>query len=189
MPMNEKKEISGTLFSAMLFALDAFMGKDGVISILKFANLDSDELINLYNANYPVNRPISYDHFSKFISALNSILGHGTDGEIIYHYGKEYLGIKLIPYITSGFEALLASLESWLGGKWEIINEDKENYTVQVKNSAMIYSTSLNSCTCFTLSGIFSCALEQITGEGYETKELRCMSRGDESCIFEVKKI
>ena len=187
--MNSKKDIAGTLFSAMLFALDAFMGKDGVISILRFAQLDSDEFLNLYNANYPANKSVPYDHFKRFMSAINNILGHGTDGEIIYHYGKEYLGIKLIPYISSGFEALIASLENWLGGKWEVLEKIKQNYTIGVKNSPFIYCNDLSHCTCYLIAGIFACAMEQLTGEKYETKELMCMSKGDPACIFEVNRI
>ncbi|NHI91613.1 MAG: hypothetical protein EAX96_03850 [Candidatus Lokiarchaeota archaeon] len=187
--MEEKRKISGTLFSAMLFALDAFMGKDGVISILRFANLDSEEFLDLYNANYPANKSVPYDHFARFMNALNNILGHGTDGEIIYHYGKEYLGIKLIPYISSGFEALIASLESWLGGSWHILKNSDDNYIIKIKNSPLIYSKGLHSCTCYMIGGIFSCAMEQLTGEKYVTKEMKCMSKGDESCLFEIKKI
>ena len=94
LPMSDKnnREISGTLFSAMLFALDAFMGKDGVISILKFAKLDTEELINLYNANYPANRNIGLDHFSKFIKAF-WITGHIA-----------YRPPNLFEYIYSGWK-------------------------------------------------------------------------------------
>ncbi len=184
-----KDEISGTLFSAMLFALDAFMGKDGVISILKFAKLDSDELIDLYSANYPANRNVTLEHFSQFVKALNSIMGHGTDGEIIYHYGKQYLGIKLIPYFSSGFGSLIASMEDWLGGTWKFETNNSEIYKVKVKNSPFVYSKDMGCCTCHLVGGIFACAMEQITGDQYDTEEICCMSQGDAACEFIVKKI
>ena len=184
-----KQEISGTLFSAMLFALDAFMGKDGVISILKFAKLDSDDLINLYNANYPANKPVSIEHFSKFVEALNGIMGHGTDGEIIYHYGKQYLGIKLIPYFSSGFESLIGSMEDWLGGTWKFEEDSSDTFKIHVKDSPFIFSKELGCCTCHVIGGVFACAMEQITGDQFESTEVQCMSQGDESCQFVLKKV
>lgn len=161
------------------------MGKDGLISILRFAGLD-DLLDHAIKNDYPKTKNISSSEFQAFIKAVTEIMGHGTT-DILIHYGTHYLGLKLIAYYGNGLDEMMRNFEDWLGGTWTVQSQSPEQITVSVENTVFGLRAA-ESTGCSILRGIFNCIMEQITGDEYTTEELECMTSGAQCCKFTIKK-
>lgn len=177
------KKISGIIFSSIISALDDFMGVDGVNSILKFARLEE----------YITKQPSRVDsvplqYFHALIESMCNVMGYGTD-QILFHYGKNYLALKLVPFMTDLSE-FIKNFQEWSGGNWIILKNDPYEKIIQIFNSPFSSINSPNSFTpCNIIRGIFENVLEQITGEQYKCEERKCLVKGNECCEFYIKKI
>jgi len=178
-------EVSGIIFSAFMSSMYDFMGKDGLLSILKFADLD--ELVDYGVKNdYPKSKNIVYSKFQSFLHAMTEIMGHGTS-EILIHYGKNYLGLKLIAYYGSGIEEMVSNFEKWLGGKWTVITNRPEEVVISVENGLFVQEyPQLTSWAI--LQGVFSCILEQLTGDNYFADEMELSNSDTPSCKFTIRR-
>ncbi|MFX1449560.1 MAG: V4R domain-containing protein [Promethearchaeota archaeon] len=177
-----KKEISGIFFASMISALNDFMGVDGLNSILKIAKLD--EYIGITPSK---THSIASDRFQTLIESIINVMGYGTD-EILFHYGKNYLALKFIPYMTE-LSNFIMNLQEWLGGNWVIQKDNPNEKVIQIFNSPFSQPGSPKSHTsCHIIRGIFEIVMEQITGEKYTCEEKKCVVKGDNCCEFIVKK-
>ena len=167
----------------MISALNDFMGVDGLNSILKYARLEE----------YIYKKPsrtesISLQSFHALIESMMTIMGYGTD-EILFHYGKNYLALKFIPYMTE-FSTFIKNLQDWTGGTWNILKNNPTEKIIQITNSPFsLHCSSKSFASCHIIRGIFESVLEQITGEKYNCEENKCATKGNEFCEFYVKKV
>ncbi len=177
-----KKEISGIVFSSIISALNDFMGIDGLNSILKIAKLD--EFIGVKTLK---TQSITIERFNALLESMINVMGYGTY-EILYHYGKNYLAIKFIPYMTE-LSAFIMNFQEWIGGKWVIQENNPDRKIIQIFNSPFSLPGSKNSHSwCHIIRGVFENVMEQITGEKYICVENKCELRGENCCEFIIEK-
>ncbi len=167
----------------MVSALDDFMGVDGLNSILKFARLEE------YIGRKPSRlEHISIQRFHSFIESIMNIMGYGTD-EILFHYGKNYLALKFVPFMTE-LTTFVKNFEEWLGGHWSILKNDPSEKIIQIIDSPFsLHGNKKSFSSCNIVRGIFEIVMEQISGEKYCCEEKKCAANGEECCEFYVKKI
>jgi len=177
-----KHKISGIVFSSMISALDDFMGIDGLNSILKFAQLD--EFIGKKPSRIDA---ISIQKFRAFIDSMITIMGYGTN-EILFHYGKNYLALKFVPFMTE-LSSFVNNFQEWVGGVWVVVKDDPEEKIVQIENSPFsLHEPKKTFSSCHIIRGIFEILMEQITGKKYVCEELKCSAKGATFCEFSIKK-
>ncbi|NVM01934.1 MAG: hypothetical protein HWN67_06340 [Candidatus Helarchaeota archaeon] len=177
-----KKEISGIVFSSIIKALNDFMGIDGLNSILRIAKLD--EFIGVEPSK---TQPITIERFNTLLESMINVMGYGTN-EILFHYGKKYLAIKFIPYMTE-LSTFVMNFQEWIGGKWVIQKNNPNEKVIQIFNSPFSLPGSPKSHRwCHIIRGIFEIVTEQITGEKYTCMENKCELMGGNCCEFIIKK-
>lgn len=167
----------------MVSALDDFMGIDGLNSILKFAQLD--EFIEKKPSRID---SISLKKFQAFIDSMMTIMGYGTD-KILFHYGKYYLALKFVPYMTE-LSSFIQNFQEWMGGTWIIEKDELNEKIIKIQNSPFSLNYPKKSfTTCHIIRGIFEIVMEQLTGEKYICEEIKCSTSGGQCCEFLIKRV
>ncbi|MHC1591641.1 MAG: hypothetical protein ACXQS8_06120 [Candidatus Helarchaeales archaeon] len=182
----EKHVVSGIIVAAFMSAMYDFMGKDGLLSILRFAGLDDLMEFGMKN-DYPKSRDMETEQFQAFLGAMAEIMGHGTS-EILVHFGKHYLGLKLITYYGNGIQDMVRRFEEWMGGSWKIIKNTPEEVVIKITSDLFSPISSPGSSWAI-LDGIFGCILEQMTGEEYLVEHVENNTSESPSCTVTLKKV
>lgn len=178
----QERKVKKVVFSALLTALQDIMGEDGKKSILRFAGLS--EFIN-QDITPSLDESISYNIFKALLISMNNLLGHGTSA-ILYESGRKF-ALYLAPFGIS-LEDLIEKLQIFLGGKWEIHKNPKENdVIVKIKFCPICEGMTSKNSMCHIISGTLAKIQEEATGEKYYVKETSCIAKGDKTCDFLIK--
>lgn len=201
-------ELSGLTFpnqymSVKLQALDELMGTNGLHALLNSADLKD------WTNNPPppnADREIDYAHIAAIIQALRDLYGEKGSYSLlrpaskkIFHemWSTDVAFTNLADEASKTLdpsEQLSIALQTFS----ELLNRDTDlQSTVEEKDNGLHFT--LGECpfcwgvkgkdgTCYAFIGLLEQVAHLVLSEPIDVREISCVSSGDPSCIFDIKR-